>query len=112
MKALMSTLILPILIASGARICWATPHSLHSKPPRPEQGASKTVSFSQSAQRIDAYDYVEVTVSVSGAHAQNPFTGATLHGTFGKAGTAGRLSVDGFCDSADGSIFRIRFMPS
>ena len=44
--------------------------------------------------------------------AGNPFTGATLTGSFAKRGAAGSLKVDGFCDAADGSVFRIRFMPS
>ena len=44
--------------------------------------------------------------------AGNPFTGATVSGSFAKRGGGERVKVDGFCDSADGSVFRIRFMPS
>jgi hypothetical protein len=70
------------------------------------------VSFSQSATEIEAYDFIEVTASVATPDAANPFTGAVLSGSFGKAGGGERLAVTGFCDAADGSVFRIRFMPS
>jgi len=74
-------------------------------------GAPKAVSFSQ-PDSVEAYDFVEVAVNVAGPDARNPFTDATLRGSFGKSGAAQRLEVEGFCDSADGSVFRIRFMPS
>ena len=74
-------------------------------------GAPKAVSFSQ-PDSVEAYDFVEVAVNLAGPDARNPFTDATLRGSFGKSGAAQRLEVEGFCDSADGSVFRIRFMPS
>jgi hypothetical protein len=74
-------------------------------------GAPRAVSFSQ-PDSVEAYDFVEVAVNVAGPDAPNPFTDATLRGSFGKSGAAQRLEVEGFCDSADGSVFRIRFMPS
>ncbi|MGE5645840.1 MAG: DUF4038 domain-containing protein [Acidobacteriota bacterium] len=74
--------------------------------------APRDLSFAQSAPAVEAYDFVEVTVNVSAPDAANPFTDAVLTGTFGKAGAGERRHVDGFCDSADGSVFRIRFMPS
>jgi hypothetical protein len=41
---------------------------------------------------------------------KQPFIDATLEGVFHREG--GReIRVDGFCDSNDGSVFRIRFMP-
>jgi hypothetical protein len=70
------------------------------------------VSFSQSAQSIQAYDFVELTATVSWLHARNPFTDATLSGWFESADGSQRWSVEGFCDSDDGSIFRVRFMPA
>jgi hypothetical protein len=48
---------------------------------------------------------------VNGPDARNPFTDATVRGYFSKAGEPTRTAVDGFCDSQDGSVFRIRFMP-
>ena len=44
--------------------------------------------------------------------APHPFTDVVVEGQFGKAGGGSHLSVTGFCDAADGSVFRIRFMPS
>ena len=70
------------------------------------------VTFAKSPGNVDAYDYVEVTANVEHPDAQNPFTGATLGGFFSKANGTDRREVGGFCDSADGSILRIRFMPS
>ena len=70
------------------------------------------VSFSQSAQSIESYDDVEVTANVSWPHARNPFTDSSFTGWFESADGTRRLQVEGFCDSDDGSVFRIRFMPS
>jgi hypothetical protein len=69
------------------------------------------VSFTQSAPGVEAYDFVEITANIAAADAGNPFTEAALSGWFGKTGGE-RVAVTGFCDSADGSVFRIRFMPS
>ncbi|TAM83850.1 MAG: DUF4038 domain-containing protein [Acidobacteria bacterium] len=69
------------------------------------------VSFSQSAESISAYDFVEVTITVTSPDVQNPFTQANVTGQFAMAGQA-PTHVEGFCDSADGSVYRIRFMPS
>ena len=74
--------------------------------------APANITFSQSAQTIEAYDFVEITLNVSSPDAQNPFLDVAVEGQFGKAGSSQQLKVSGFCDSADGSVFRIRFMPS
>ena len=75
------------------------------------KAAPKDVSFSQPQGSVEAYDFVEVTVNVSGPDAANPFLDAALTGSFTKSGGS-RTEVEGFCDSQDGSVFRIRFMPS
>ena len=75
-------------------------------------GAPREVAFSQPAGSVEVYDFAEVAVNITGPDARNPFTDATLRGTFGKPGGSAQRPVEGFCDSADGSIFRIRFMPS
>ena len=67
------------------------------------------VSFSQSTSDLDAYDFVEVAARVSGRRARNPFTDASLLGTFEQGGQ--RWNVDGFSDAEDGRTFKIRFMP-
>jgi hypothetical protein len=70
------------------------------------------VGFSQSAPSVEAYDFVEVAANVTAPDVRNPFTDATLTGSFGKAGGSSRVAVEGFCDSSDGKVFRIRFMPA
>jgi len=70
------------------------------------------IAFSQSAATAEAWDFVEVTIQVSAPDVRNPFVDASVNGSFGKAGSTERLKAEGFCDSPDGSIFRIRFMPS
>src|SRR5579859_390799 len=71
----------------------------------------RDISFSQSVQMVQAYDFVEVTISADAPDALNPFTDVTISGAFGRAGQPQAI-VDGFCDSADGRLYRIRFMPS
>ena len=75
-------------------------------------GSPLKVTFTQAPKDIEAYDLVEMVADVERPDAPNPFTDAALSGTFGKVDGTGRLEVAGFCDSADGSVFRIRFMPS
>jgi len=72
---------------------------------------SSHISFSKSADSIDAYDFLEVAASISWPHARNPFVDARLGGYFETADGRKRWQVDGFCDSEDGSVFRVRFMP-
>ncbi len=79
---------------------------------RGAQAAPSNITFSQSAETIEAYDFVEITLNVSSPDAKNPFTDVVVEGQFGKTGGNQQLNVSGFCDSADGSVFRIRFMPS
>jgi hypothetical protein len=73
--------------------------------------AAPQVGFSASSDVVAAYDYVEITLGVTQAQARSPFTDVTVAGAFGLEGEK-PLTVDGFCDSADGSVFRIRFMPT
>ncbi len=70
------------------------------------------VSFAQSAPTVEAHDFVEVTVSPSAPDAGNPFTDAAVTGWFARADARDRVAVEGFCDSAEGNLFRIRFTPS
>lgn len=70
------------------------------------------VTFTSPAKETEAYDIAEVSANVERPDASNPFTDATLSGTFEKSDGTGRREVFGFCDAADGSLFKIRFMPS
>jgi len=73
--------------------------------------APAEVTFSQSANTVEAYDFIEITARITPPGAPNPFTDATLSGSFAKRGGAPQ-TIEGFCDSPDGSVYRIRFMPS
>ena len=90
--------LLVVAVGAGGAFLW------RHRPP----GA---VAFSQSTNELEAYDYVEITAQVSGHHSANPFTGASLEGVFEGSGGQ-RWNVEGFCDSDDGSVYRVRFMPS
>jgi hypothetical protein len=70
------------------------------------------IVFTQSTTTVAAFDFVEITVSVKTPVVKNPFVEASLTGEFTPPGAAQPIAVEGFCDSTDGSIYRIRFMPS
>ncbi len=72
--------------------------------------APKNVTFTQPVAQIDRYDYMEVTATVDSPDARNPFVDASLTATLATDDGSGQWTVDGFCDSADGSVYRIRFM--
>ena len=72
--------------------------------------ASGAPRFSQSAATVGTYDFVEIAVQAAPV-AANPFVTARLWGEF-RFGSGAPVSAGGFCDSPDGSSFKIRFMPS
>ncbi len=74
--------------------------------------APSDVSFTPSAATVEAYDFLEITATVTAPDVRNPFTGVTLTGSFETADGGKRWQVEGFADSEDGSLYRIRFMPS
>ncbi|MHC4682214.1 MAG: DUF5060 domain-containing protein, partial [Planctomycetota bacterium] len=74
-------------------------------------GSPQDVEFTQSARNVDTYDFVEITLHVKNPDVENPFVDAAVEGWFA-ADEGRKVLVDGFCDSLDGKIFRIRFMPS
>lgn len=77
----------------------------------PAAGDGLDVTFVPSADKVEAYDFLEVTLSVRNPSAKNPFTDVSVSGHFQREGGAA-TAVEGFCDSADGRTYRIRFMPS
>ncbi len=66
------------------------------------------VRFEPSSNAVEAQEFVEIVVH-SAKSAQNPFQRFALRGTL-RTPDAAALSVDGFCDSPDGSLHRIRFL--
>jgi hypothetical protein len=77
-----------------------------------QDAALPEVSLSQSATSVTCYDFVEITVNVPHPSAPNPFTDVFVTGEFGLSNQPQRVIVDGFADSPDGKVFRIRFMPT
>lgn len=73
--------------------------------------AGEGVEFLQSSQTIDRYDMIEITLKNKSPRIKNPFTDVKVSGIFTPAGGK-PIPVDGFCDASDGSVHRIRFMPS
>lgn len=97
---------LPRLIATSAFFCALCVFAITCHRTTP-----LNTTFTQSAAFVEAYDFIEVTASIPLPHPQNPFTDASLIGYFESSDKKKRWNVEGFCDSDDGSIFRIRFMP-
>ncbi len=60
---------------------------------------------------VSCFDPAELTVTVVSPAFKNPFTDAELKGVF-SAEDGTRVFVPGFCDAADGSVFRLRFAPA
>jgi uncharacterized protein DUF4038/uncharacterized protein DUF5060/collagenase-like protein with putative collagen-binding domain len=71
--------------------------------------AARTVSFEPSTTAPVLYSPWEIVVRVAQPTPQNPFD-ATITATFSPAGGA-PITVHGFCDSQDGTLYRVRFTP-
>jgi len=79
----------------------------------PTASASATepnITFIQPVQNVECYDFFEVIIKMAPPLQGNPFTEVNVSGEFGPSGRT-MNKVDGFCDSNNGSIYRIRFMP-
>lgn len=60
---------------------------------------------------VEVYDFQEITLNFKKTPPQlNPFKQAQLTATF-TAENGGAKTVEGFCDSQDGSVYKVRFMP-
>jgi hypothetical protein len=75
------------------------------------KAAGPGIVFTESAETVECYDFVEVTLTLKQPVAGNPFTGVIVSGGFGEVGKE-NIPVDGFTISPDGSVYRIRFMPA
>lgn len=58
---------------------------------------------------VETFDFAEVSIHVPTPVPGNPFTDAEVTGTLREEGAA-PISLLGFCDSDDGTLFRIRFL--
>jgi hypothetical protein len=75
-------------------------------------GRQEEVTVSQSGASTDRNDFLEVTLSVSKPVARNPFTDVVVSGRFSQVDQGNEAVVNGFCDDSDGTVYRVRFMPS
>ena len=73
--------------------------------------AEPRVDSSLPVESVACYDFAEVTLHITDSAAADPGADTIVTGTFGPRGGP-VLAVDGFCDAVDGSVFRIRFMPT
>ena len=92
-------------------LAWGCSRTAPDVPDAPRPAGLPEMSFSQSSESVECYDFVDVTIRVDKAYARSPFTEVFVSGTFGRRKNQESFRVEGFCDSSDGSIFRIRFMP-
>lgn len=61
--------------------------------------------------KVEVYDFQEITIAIKNPNLKlNPFKQVQLLGTF-TAENGVTKTVAGFCDSQDGSFYRLRFMP-
>ena len=67
------------------------------------------ITVRQSAPRVTAYDFVEITFNSADPSA-HPFTDVAVDAIFSLKGGP-QTNIAGFCDSEDGRVFRVRFMP-
>jgi hypothetical protein len=64
-----------------------------------------------SKNQIEVFDFQEITLNFKKPNSKlNPFKQAQLTATF-TAENGDTKTVEGFCDSQDGSVYRLRFMP-
>ena len=94
-----------IAVVAWLAVLLVPSNSLRAATPEP-------VAFAQSAPATGVFEFIEVTATVRTPLAHNPFTDAALTGDFEPAGSAPGAAIEGFCDSTNGSVYRIRFMPS
>jgi hypothetical protein len=68
------------------------------------------MKLTQSARKVACYDPIEITLTYRNPCPVNPFTHVAMTGSFQDVAGVSTV-VDGFCDSPDGTVYRIRFMP-
>ena len=72
---------------------------------------AQKVSFLPNVSQPDKYDFFEVKVKIPFNSTFNPFIEASLSGIF-RHEDGSEIKVQGFCDAQNGTLFKIRFMPT
>jgi len=108
-------LVVAVVAGASVIVAWvfgsrALPVLRH--PHRPESFKPPSgVTFQQSSNEVAWSDFLEVIVRVGHPTAKNPFIDAYAFGCFKPVNGKPGIEVQGFCDSPNGSIYRVRFMP-
>jgi Domain of unknown function (DUF5060) len=68
------------------------------------------LEFCPSAGEVNVFDFAEVAICATGDLPANPFTDVEIRAVCAPDGQPG-WAVDGFCDSDDGALYRVRLMP-
>ncbi|MBI1854107.1 MAG: DUF4038 domain-containing protein [Planctomycetes bacterium] len=76
-----------------------------------DASASADVTFDTPQTEVGVFDVWEAAVRVTSPAPGNPFTANRLVGWFVHTADGSRTSIEGFCDSPDGSLYRLRFAP-
>ena len=72
---------------------------------------AQNVQFSQSKKQVETHDFVEILLRLNKSVSVNPFTDITIQGEF-KTPDNQTITIKGFCDSPDGRLSKVRFMPT
>ena len=68
-------------------------------------------SFTLNRDRVETYDYVEITLRLPEVKSESRCTDVLLTGLF-ISQTKDTTRAEGFCDAPDGSTHRVRFVPT
>jgi len=100
------------LVVGVCASSFAASSSLRQPTSTPAAKPVQHIQVMQATNAVDVYDFLEVTVRPDVPVSGNPFTNTVVEGEFSPVKDGTPLKVDGFCDSQDGSTYKIRFMPA
>ena len=95
-----------------AFLCWSCSDSHPDMVKQSHPTVLPNISLVQSSNSVEVYDFLEVTLNVEQPNGKSAFTEVFVNASFSLSRNEKvSVAVQGFCDSVDGSIFRVRFMP-
>jgi hypothetical protein len=74
------------------------------------KGSNFQINLHASATEVSTYSFMEFTMTLKKPVTENPFTDVLVKGVFTINGN--EITATGFCDSQDGTVFKIRYMPA
>lgn len=106
--------VLLLLIPGALLLGWLLPNLATglTRSPSRAQAADPTIGISgPNGQSVQRFELLEFRLSVAAPTVTNPFTQVAVRGTFTPSQGI-PVSVGGFADAPDGSLFRLRFTPT